>query len=101
MAIFNGLKVLGNSIVGINPANLRLLYNTVVIPAITYGAPLWFVPDKPNMTLVRKLEKVQRRAVIAISGGFWDTPTEAMQMLTYVPPICSTLSGPTSSLITW
>ena len=91
-AIVQGLRVLGNSIDGISPSNLRLLYNTVVIPAITYGSQLWFVPSKPKKKLVEKLEKVQRKALIAISGGFWDSPTEAMQLLTFIPPITSTLT---------
>ena len=92
LAIVNGLKVLGNTIEGISPANLRLLYNTVVIPAITYGSQLWFNPKKPIQKLVKKLEQVQRKALIAISGGFYDTPLETMQMLTFIPPITSTLT---------
>ena len=51
-AIVNGLKVLGNTIEGISPSNLRLLYKTVVIPAITYGSQLWFDPNKPNQKLL-------------------------------------------------
>ena len=84
--------MLGNSVEGISPANLRLLYNTVIILAITYGAPLWFTPDKPQAKLIGPLVKAQRKALLAISGGFYDTPTEAMQILTYIPPIHSTLT---------
>ena len=40
MATVAGLWVLGNTIAGITPSNLRLLYKTVVIPAITYGSQL-------------------------------------------------------------
>ena len=36
--------------------------------------------------------KTQWKALLAISGGFYDTPTEAMQILTYIPPIHSTLT---------
>jgi len=78
LAIIQGMKVLGNTVEGISPANLRLLYNTVIIPAITYGAPLWFTPDKPQTKLMAPLERAQRKALLAISGGFYDTPTEAM-----------------------
>ena len=91
-AIVQGLRVLGNTIAGISPANLRLLYNTVVIPAITYGSQLWFMPEAPPKKLVYKLEKVQRKALLAIAGGFYDSPTEALQLLTYIPPITSTLT---------
>jgi len=51
-AIVCRLKVLGNTIEGISPANLRLLYKTVVVPAITYGCQLWFNPNKPSRRLL-------------------------------------------------
>jgi len=100
VAIVNGLKVLGNTIAGIGPANLRHLCKTVVVPAITYGAPLWFNPDKPNRKLVRKLEQVQHKALLQITGGFYDLPAEALQFLTYIPPITSTLTKLFSSAAT-
>ena len=59
--IVNRLKVLGNTIEGISPANLQLLYKTVVIPAITYGSQLWYNPVKPNRKLVRKLDMFSTR----------------------------------------
>ena len=91
-AIVSGLRVLGNTVSGISPSNLRLLYKTVVIPAITYGAPLWYDPDRPNKKLVKKLEQVQHKALIQIAGGFYNSPAEALQLLTYVPPITCTLT---------
>ena len=91
-AIVHGLQVLGNTISGIGPANLRLLYKTVVLPAITYGTPLWFNPARPNTKLVKELEKVQWKALIQIAGGFFDSQTEALQMLTYIPPMTTTLT---------
>jgi len=53
LAIIQGMEVLGNTVEGISPANLRLLYNTVIIPVITYGPPfglLWTNP-KPSSLL--------------------------------------------------
>ena len=90
-AIVAGLKVLGNTVAGISPSNLRLLYKTVVIPAITYGSQLWFNPERPNKVLIRQLEQVQHQALKQVAGAFWDSPEEALQMLTYVPPITTTL----------
>ena len=91
LATVQGLKVLGNTIEGISPSNLRLLYKTVVIPAITYGSQLWFNPNKPQTRLVNKLEQVQHKALIQIASGFYDSQQEALQLLTYVPPIRTTL----------
>jgi len=90
-AIVAGLKVLGNTVAGISPSNLRLLYKTVVVPAITYGSQLWFNPERPNKTLIKQLEQVQHAALKQVAGAFYDSPEEALQMLTYVPPITTTL----------
>jgi len=89
--IVSSLRILGNTIEGISPANLRLLYKTVVIPAITYGCQLWYDPNKPKKSLLRPLERVQHKALIAIAGAFWDSQEEALQILTYVPNMESTI----------
>jgi hypothetical protein len=91
LATVHGLKVLGNTIEGISPSNLRLLYKTVVVPAITYGSQLWYNPTCPNTRLLKPLEKVQHKALIQIAGAFWDSPEHALQLLTYVPPIRGTI----------
>ena len=83
--------MLGNTIEGISPSNLRLLYKTVVFPAITYGSQLWFNPDKPKRKLIEKLEQVQHKALIQIAGAFYDSQMEALQLLMYIPPITTTL----------
>jgi len=90
-AIVSGLKVLGNTVAGISPSNLRLLYKTVIIPAITYGSQLWFNPDRPNRKLIEQLKKVQHQALKQVAGAFYDAQEEALQILTYVPPITTTL----------
>jgi len=90
-AIVSGLKVLGNTVAGISPSNLRLLYKTVIIPAITYGSQLWFNPDRPNKKLIEQLERVQHQALKQVAGAFYDAQEEALQILTYVPPITTTL----------
>ena len=66
-----------------------LLYNTIIIPAITYRSQLWFKPDAPLKKLVKKLEQVQQKALITISGKFYNTPLEMMQMPRHkgVPPL--------------
>ena len=90
-AIISSLKVLSNSIEGISPSNLHLLYKTVVILAVTYNSQLWYDPVKPNCHLIHKLEKIQHQALIQISGGFYDSPELALQLLMYIPPIETTL----------
>ena len=37
------------------------------------------------------LERVQHRALLAIGGAFWDSQEEALQILTYVPNLESTI----------
>ncbi|KIJ57826.1 hypothetical protein HYDPIDRAFT_61063, partial [Hydnomerulius pinastri MD-312] len=37
-----GLRILANTFRGLNVANARLLYKTVVLPVLTFGSVVWF-----------------------------------------------------------
>ena len=101
MATVTGLRVLGNTTASTTPSNLRLLYKTMVIPAITYGSQLWFDLKKPNKQLIKKLKQVQYQALIQIAGAFWDSPREALELLTYIPPITTMLHKLYQSSALW
>ena len=85
--IVSGLSCLGNSVRGMTPANLRLLYKTCVIPVITYGCQLWYRKDSPRKRLMDKLRKVQNTALRWILGAFRTTPNESLTLLSFCPPI--------------
>ena len=85
--VANGLRCLGNTIHGISPANLRLLFKTCVIPVMTYGCPLWFRSDSPRKGHMKKLQVVQNKVLRHIAGAFCTTPSPILHLLTFCPPI--------------
>ncbi|KAF8630476.1 hypothetical protein AX17_005408 [Amanita inopinata Kibby_2008] len=44
-----GLKILANSVRGLSIVNARLLYKTVIIPVLTFGAPVWYTGASTGM----------------------------------------------------
>src|SRR6266404_4902438 len=80
------VKVLGNSIRGLNLANWRLLYNAITLPTLLYGSQLWWaVPRKT--TLINTLCTAQHVGLRLITGAFRTTPTEPLHVLAQVLPI--------------
>ena len=90
-SIVNGLRCLSNTIRGLSQANMRTLFRTCVIPVLTYGSPIWFRPDRPQKTLVDKLQTCQNHALRLIAGAFKTTPCRALAVLCHIPPIKLTL----------
>jgi len=91
-SIVNGLSCLGNTIHGLSPYHTRLLFTTCVIPVLTYGCQLWFRKDTPNKGLIYDLQMVQNEALRRITGTFRTTPTEALHLLSFIPPIECTIA---------
>ncbi|KAI0054577.1 hypothetical protein BV25DRAFT_1767165, partial [Artomyces pyxidatus] len=58
MSTIRGLQVLGNSVRGMSLVNFRTLYRTVVLPVLTFGAPIWYT-GKRQKTLVNILTRAQ------------------------------------------
>ena len=79
------LQLLGNSVQGLDQARWRLAYNAICLPVLTYGCQLWY--RGKQVTLVRKLQKVQNDAVRLISGTFRTTPREPLHQLLNILPI--------------
>jgi hypothetical protein len=83
-ATIKALRLLGNSVRGLNHAKWRLAYNAVCLPVLTYGCQLWYTGKQK--TLVKKLQTVQNEAVRVIAGAFRTTPCEPLhQLLTILP----------------
>jgi hypothetical protein len=75
---------------GIGLKELRQLYTGVVIPQLTYGCSLWFLPiGDPNhkQWVENALSVVQNEALRAVSGAFKATSASALQIETYIAPI--------------
>ena len=90
-AITTGLQCLGNTVCGLSPHHMHLLYRTCVIPVITYGCQLWYRPNAPKKALIKKLQIVQNKALRRITGAFRTSPTEALHLLSFIPPVEITL----------
>ena len=66
---------------GIEPRQLFLLYQSVVLSAINYGLGLTTMAQ----TNLLKLDRVQNEAMRVILGNTKDTPTETMRFMLDLP----------------
>jgi hypothetical protein len=48
---------------------LLLMYNTLVKPVITNGAPIWYPSMEPDSTAIKDLQRVQNNAMRTITGA--------------------------------
>ena len=90
-SIANGIRLLANTVRGLAQRHIRILFKTCVLPILTYASSVWFRTDRPQKTLLQKLEKVQNISLRQICGGFRTTPVPAIQALSHQPPIELTL----------
>jgi ribonuclease HI len=81
-----GLRILANTIRGLSIANARILYKTVVLPVLTFGAEVWFTGRKQK-ALVDTLSRAQNEGLRWILGAFRTSPSPALHHLTSILPI--------------
>jgi len=82
---FSRLKAVRKSKWGVSSCLALILYRTVYIPRITYGADIWY----PSITKAarNKLVSAQRRVLLAITAGYKTVSTRALQVVAGTPPI--------------
>ena len=73
------LKLLGNLVRGLDHMSWRLTFNAICLLVLIYGCQLWF--HGKQVTLVKKLQIVQNKAVKIISGTFCTTPCDPLHQL--------------------
>ena len=71
---------------GLSPKVVFWLYETVVKPILFYGVFVWWKALEKT-TLAKKLERVQRAALIGISGALRTTPTIALNAILNIAPV--------------
>ena len=81
------IKLLGNSLRGINLLQKCLLYRCCALPIAMYGFQLWFYNKAPLSYHMKILNKMQRRATIWILGAFKTSPMEGIKALVGLIPI--------------
>jgi hypothetical protein len=70
-----------------------MIYQGVVIPQLLWGVSAWYspgshiVPARQLNQMVAKLIRIQRRAVILISGAFKSTAGMALDIELFMVPI--------------
>jgi len=85
--MFSRLKGIRRSKWGISPELSLLLYKSVYLPRILYGANTWYPRIQHNNKIRQKLESAQRRVLLAITGAYKTVSTVALQVIASVPPI--------------
>ena len=83
------LHILGNSIRGLDYANWRHVYHTIILLVLTYGTPIWAY--KPKKSLITLARTAQNDALRRISGCFRTTPVDPLPHLLAILPISYTL----------
>jgi len=81
------MKLLDNLTRGILPLQKRLLYRTCVLPITLYGFQLWFFKGVSTVYNMTELKKMQRRAVLWITGTFCTSPLEGIEAVAGLIPI--------------
>jgi hypothetical protein len=90
------LHILGNSIRGLDFANWRKVFHAIVIPVLTYGAPIWATGTHIKR-LIHIAQVAQNDALRRISGCFRTTPMEPLHYLLAILPLKLTLDKLTRS----
>ncbi|KAL4256815.1 hypothetical protein AB1N83_011417 [Pleurotus pulmonarius] len=86
MSKIQALTVLGNSVRGMNHANRRLAYKTIVLPVLTYGVVLWYTGVRQK-GLMKQMAKVQNAGLRLILGTFRTSPVAALHHIGSILPI--------------
>jgi hypothetical protein len=74
------------SVWGASLAAIRKVYQAVVVPQMLYGVSTWHYPTTRAMPAgelqrtINEFTKIQRRAVILISGAFKSTSAAALNV---------------------
>ncbi|KAF8828234.1 hypothetical protein HHX47_DHR4000457 [Lentinula edodes] len=78
------LIMLANTVKGLSPYHMRMMYKSCVVPVMTYASAAWWTG---KITHERLLEKVQHRGLRLICAVFRTTPIAAMEIEASIPPV--------------
>ena len=89
------LSILGNSVRGLDYANWRKIFHTLVLPVLTYGFPLYSTQPR-NKGLLDILQVAQNDMVRKMSGAFKTTPIVPLHYMMAIPPLSLSIKKLTS-----
>ena len=88
--LFMCKKMIGNKW-GLKPSMMKWMYTTIIRPMTTYAAQVWNRKSSRSTEGRRvthtKLQKVQRLALLLITGAMKTTPTDALEAILNIPPL--------------
>jgi len=86
----HALSILGNTVWGLNYANWRRIFHSLILPVLTYGFPLY--STQPCIKgLLDILQVAQNDAVRQMSSAFKTTPVIPLHYLLAIPPLPLTI----------
>ena len=86
----HALSILRNSVRGLDYANWRQLFHSLILPVLTYSFPLY--STQPHIKgLLDILQITQNDAVRKMSGAFKTTPVVPLHYLLAIPPLPLTI----------
>jgi hypothetical protein len=68
------------------------VYRQVVIPRVVYGSIVWWHKGQ-SIVNSKRLDSLQRQAIIMATGAMRATPTLAMEALPNIPPLQEVIKG--------
>ena len=78
----------------------RLVYSSVVRPAITFGASVWYTPqgiETARKTIDKKLEILQNKSLRTVLGAYRAVNTRILEKEAAIPPISIVLAAQTAN----
>jgi ribonuclease HI len=77
---------------GPKPLCMRWMFTGIIRPALCYGAIVWWRVTK-NLTILERLRKLSRLAMLTWGNFRRSTPTAALEIIGYIPPLDLYLEG--------
>lgn len=84
--MFNRLKAMTSASWGESQATSMVIYKSVFLPRITYGAEIWATGTKLKNSIA-SLRKTQRQALLAVTGAYRTFSTASLQVIAWLLPL--------------
>ena len=80
------ISILGNSVRGLDAANWRKVFHSLILPVLTYGFPL-YASQKRVVGLTKTLQVAQNDAIRKMTGAFKTTPVDPLHFIAAIFPV--------------
>lgn len=84
--IFNIMRCYSGKIWGLNPTLTRLIYRTIIIPVLTYGASIWY-PALTNQKVCNKIRTLQYNCCKSITQSYRTASIISTNLLSNTLPL--------------